>query len=43
MNALRRATEPIQAIRIDNAAHMIHPDTPHRVAHLIRAFVLGMT
>jgi N-formylmaleamate deformylase len=39
VDALRTANGPVTAVRIEDAAHMVHLDAPHAVAGLIRDFV----
>lgn len=41
MESLRQEPGSIQAVRVDDAAHMVHLDTPYTVGRLIREFVLA--
>jgi pimeloyl-ACP methyl ester carboxylesterase len=43
MDALRQTGGSVHAVRIDNAAHMVHLDTPHKVGRLIHDLILGTT
>ncbi|HEY2723332.1 MAG TPA: alpha/beta hydrolase [Pseudonocardiaceae bacterium] len=39
IDALRVADGPVAAVRLDDAAHMVHLDAPHAVAALVRDFI----
>jgi pimeloyl-ACP methyl ester carboxylesterase len=41
IDALHRETAPVQAIRIEDASHMVHLDAPDTVGRLIRDFALA--